>query len=319
MPADDINKITVVRLNNNKKKRIPTVLVTAYDYPQAYLVDQAGVDCILVGDSANMVCHGHPTTIGMTMEQMVWHTEDVVRATEKAFIIADFPFGSYQSSDELAVRNAERFVIAGAQCVKVEGAMYSRIKAICDAGIMVMSHLGLTPQTRAKLGGYRVQGKTKKDFDIIMEQALRLQDAGCSFLLLEAMPCEPAGLIAEALEIPVYGVGAGDLVDGQLVIFHDLTALFFKFKSKFVKQYCQAGKIIYDAISQYAQEVRDGTFPSKEHFYEVKPEELESMLADNAWKYDKVKLPKEQLPHPCSTVDKIKAKELKKEFTHPNE
>lgn len=294
MPADDINKTTIIKLQNHKKKGIKTVLVTAYDYPQAYLVDQAGVDCILVGDSANMVCHGFPTTIGMSMDTMIMHTEDVVRATQNAFVIGDFPFGSYQSSNEEAVKNAERFVLAGAQCVKVEGAMYDRVKSICDAGILVMSHLGLTPQTRAKLGGYRVQGKTKKDFEVIMEQALRLQDVGCNFLLLEAMPVEPAAMIAEKLEIPVYGIGAGDRVDGQLVIFHDLCALFFKFKSKFVKQYCQAGKIIHDAIATYAEEVRNGTFPSQEHFYEVKANELEAMLADNKWKYEKVNLEKDK-------------------------
>jgi len=306
-PADDIKKTTIIKLRKHKATGQKTVLVTAYNYWQAYLADQAGIDCILVGDSANMVEHGHPTTIGMTMDTMVLHTEDVVRGSKNAFVIADFPFGAYQASDEVAVRNAERFVMAGAQCVKVEGSMYSRVRAMCEAGVLVMSHLGLTPQTRAKFGGYRVQGKTKADFEVILDQALRLQDAGCSFLLLEAMPAEPSGIIAERLEIPVYGVGAGDLVDGQLVIFHDLCALFFEFKSKFVKQYCKAGELIFNALSQYALEVRTGDFPTKEHFYDVKPEELEAMLASNTWKYDKVELSKK----------KKEVKEMKKPFTHP--
>jgi 3-methyl-2-oxobutanoate hydroxymethyltransferase len=157
-----------------------------------------------------------------------------------------------------------------------------------------MSHLGLTPQTKAKLGGYRVQGKTAKDYEIIRDQALRLQDAGCSFLLLEAMPRVPAKLIAEQLKIPVYGIGAGNDVDGQLVILHDLIGLFFEFKSKFVKRYCDAGLIIQDALHSYASDVREGNFPTPENFYEIKEEELEKMLEDVRWKYEKIDISSRQ-------------------------
>lgn len=170
--------------------------------------------------------------------------------------------------------------------VKVEGAMVSRVKAIASAGIVVMSHLGLTPHTRAKLGGYTVQGKTKKDADVILDQALKLQEAGCSFLLLEAMPKESSEYIAKNLTIPIYGIGAGDGVDGQLVIQHDLIGMFFDFKSKFVKRYCEAGQIIENALRDYAKDVREGKFPTQENFYEIKDEELEKLLSDDRWKYD---------------------------------
>lgn len=287
MPADNVLKTTIVKLNKHKASKQKTVIVTSYDYPQAYLADQAGVDLILVGDSIGMTTYGYETTIPVQMEEMLPQCAAVARGAKNAFLVGDMPFMSYQESNELAIRNAGRFIQAGMDAVKIEGAMVDRIKAISQAGIVVMSHLGLTPQTRAKLGGYRVQGKTKKDYEVIRDQALALQDAGCSFLLLEAMPRESAGLIAEALSIPVYGVGAGDLVDGQLVILHDLIGLFFKFKSKFIKRYCEAGRIIQDAISEYAKEVREGKFPSEEHFYEIKPEELEKLLGDTQWKYHK--------------------------------
>ena len=222
MPADNKSKVTILKLRRQKKKKEKTVMVTAYDYPQAIIADGAGVDCILVGDSLGMTTLGHKTTIPVTMDDMIRSCEAVSRGAKNAFLIGDMPYMSYQISNEEAVHNAGRFVKAGMDCVKVEGAMIDRIKAISDAGIMVMSHLGLTPHTRAKLGGYRVQGKTAKQAEIILKQAKDLQEAGCTFLLLEGMPRESAKMIADNLDIPVYGIGAGDLVDGQLVIFHDL-------------------------------------------------------------------------------------------------
>jgi len=210
------------------------------------------------------------------------------------------PYMSYQSSNELAVENAGRFIRAGMDCVKVEGDMENRIKAIADAGIIVMSHLGLTPHTRAKLGGYKVQGKSAESADIILNQALKLQEAGCSFLLLEAMPVEPAGMIANELNIPVYGIGAGDKVDGQLVIFHDLVGLFWEFKSKFVKRYCEAGQMMENALKEYYAEVKNQEFPSKDHFYEIKEEELEKLLGDSSWKYEKDRV--ENLAQPKHSV-----------------
>ena len=287
MPADSRTKTTIIKLRKHKRTKEKTCLVTAYDYPQALIADKAGVDAILVGDSCGMTTHGYKTTIPVTMDEMINHCESVSRGAKDAFLIGDMPYMSYQESNELAVRNAGRFIVAGMDMVKVEGAMVERIKAICDSGIMVMSHLGLTPHTRAKLGGYRVQGKTAKSAEIVLDQAKRLQEAGCSALLLEAMPTEPAGMIAEELDIPVYGIGAGDRVDGQLVILHDLIGLFWEFKSKFVKRYCEAGELIQMALESYKSEVKDGQFPTQENFYEIKEEELDKLLGDDAWKYEK--------------------------------
>ena len=287
MPADSRTKTTIIKLRKHKRTKEKTCLVTAYDYPQALIADKAGVDAILVGDSCGMTTHGYKTTIPVTMDEMINHCESVSRGAKDAFLIGDMPYMSYQESNELAVRNAGRFIVAGMDMVKVEGAMVERIKAICDSGIMVMSHLGLTPHTRAKLGGYRVQGKTAKSAEIVLDQAKRLQDAGCSALLLEAMPTEPAGMIAEELDIPVYGIGAGDRVDGQLVILHDLIGLFWEFKSKLVKRYCEAGELIQMALESYKSEVKDGQFPTQENFYEIKEEELDKLLGDDAWKYEK--------------------------------
>ena len=288
MSANDKNKVTVLKLRRQKREGIPTVITTAYDYPQARISDGAGVDCILVGDSLGMTTLGYKTTIPVTMDDMIRHSEAVSKGAKNAFLIGDMPYMSYQISNEEAVRNAGRFVIAGMDCVKVEGAMTERIKAIADSGIMVMSHLGLTPHTRAKLGGYRVQGKTAKQAEIILKQALDLQEAGCSFLLLEGMPRESAEIIAKELKIPVYGIGAGDKVDGQLVIFHDLMGLFWEFKSKFVKRYCEAGQVMQNALKEYAAEVRSGNFPAEENFYAIKEEELERLLGGGNWKHDQV-------------------------------
>ena len=288
MPANDRNKVTILKLRRQKRNKIKTVLTSAYDYPQANIADSAGVDAILVGDSIGMTTMGYKSTIPVTMDDMIRSAESVARGAKKAFLIGDMPYMSYQVSNEEAVRNAGRFIQAGMDCVKVEGAMTERIRAICESGIMVMSHLGLTPHTRAKLGGYRVQGKTAKQAEIILEQALQLQEAGCSFLLLEGMPRESASMIAEKLTIPVYGIGAGDKVDGQLVIFHDLMGLFWEFKSKFVKRYCEAGQLMKSALEEYASEVREGTFPSEENFYAIKEEELEKLLGGGNWKVEKV-------------------------------
>jgi len=303
MPADSRTKTTIIKLRKHKRTKEKTCLVTAYDYPQALIADKAGVDAILVGDSCGMTTHGYKTTIPVTMDEMINHCESVSRGAKDAFLIGDMPYMSYQESNELAVRNAGRFIVAGMDMVKVEGAMVERIKAICDSGIMVMSHLGLTPHTRAKLGGYRVQGKTAKSAEIVLDQAKKLQDAGCSALLLEAMPTEPAGMIAEELDIPVYGIGAGDRVDGQLVILHDLIGLFWEFKSKFVKRYCEAGELIQMALESYASEVKSGVFPAQENFYEIKEEELDKLLGDSAWKYEKDRV--ENLAKPKHSVTPI--------------
>ena len=287
MPADNRDKVTVLKLQKQKKNNVKTVGVTAYDYPQSLMADNAGVDWVLVGDSLGMTTLGYKTTIPVTMDDMLRSARAVSRGVKRAFAVGDMPYMSYQISNEEAVRNAGDFIKAGMDAVKVEGCMVERIKAICDSGIMVMSHLGLTPHTRAKLGGYRVQGKTADQAQAILDQALSLQDAGCSFLLLEAMPREAAALIADTLDIPVYGIGAGDKVNGQLVIMHDLVGLFWEFKSKFVKRYCEAGQMIQSALTDYVNEVRELQFPAAENFYEIKDDELEKLLGDSKWKYEK--------------------------------
>ena len=287
MPADNKDKVTILKLQKQKKNNVKTVGVTAYDYPQALMADNAGVDWVLVGDSLGMTTLGYKTTIPVTMDDMLRSARAVSRGVKRAFTVGDMPYMSYQVSNEEAVRNAGDFIEAGMDAVKVEGCMVERIKSICDAGIMVMSHLGLTPHTRAKLGGYRVQGKTADQAQAILDQALSLQEAGCSFLLLEAMPREAAALIADTLDIPVYGIGAGDKVNGQLVIMHDLVGLFWEFKSKFVKRYCEAGQMIQSALTDYANEVRELQFPAAENFYEIKDDELEKLLGDSKWKYEK--------------------------------
>ncbi len=287
MPADNKDKVTILKLQKQKKNSVKTVGVTAYDYPQALMADNAGVDWVLVGDSLGMTTLGYKTTIPVTMDDMLRSARAVSRGVKRAFTVGDMPYMSYQISNEEAVRNAGDFIKAGMDAVKVEGCMVERIKAICDSGIMVMSHLGLTPHTRAKLGGYRVQGKTADQAQAILDQALSLQEAGCSFLLLEAMPREAAALIADTLDIPVYGIGAGDKVNGQLVIMHDLVGLFWEFKSKFVKRYCEAGQMIQSALTDYVNEVRELQFPAPENFYEIKDDELEKLLGDSKWKYEK--------------------------------
>ena len=301
MPADSRTKTTIIKLRKHKRTKETTCIVTAYDYPQALIADNAGVDAILVGDSCGMTTHGYKTTIPVTMDQMIVHCEAVARGAKDAFLIGDMPYMSYQESNELAVRNAGRFIVAGMDMVKVEGAMVERIKSICDSGIMVMSHLGLTPHTRAKLGGYKVQGKTAKSAEVVLNQALALQEAGCSFLLLEAMPTEPAEMIAKELSIPVYGIGAGDKVDGQLVIMHDLVGLFWEFKSKFVKRYCEAGQMIQSSLEKYRDEVKGGQFPAEENFYAIKEEELEKLLGDSGWKYEDLRVENQASPNHSAT------------------
>ena len=279
-------KVSIRTLQRFKAEKIPVVGVTAYTYPEALLADKSGVDFVLVGDSLGMTVLGYKTTIAVTMDDMIAHCRGVWRANKFAFQIGDMPFMSYQPSDELAIKNAGRFLQeGGCDAVKVEGTMISRVKAIADAGIVVMGHLGLTPQTRARSGGYTVQGKTLDAAKLILEDALRLQDAGCKFMFLEAMPQEAAALISSNLEIPTYGIGAGDKVDGQLVIMHDLIGMFFEFKSKFVKRYCEAGILIENALKEYASEVRGRKFPSSENFYSLNDGELEKMLSDPKWKY----------------------------------
>jgi 3-methyl-2-oxobutanoate hydroxymethyltransferase len=263
-------KTTLLTLRALKARGEKAVFLTAYDYPLARLADKAGVDILLVGDSLGMTTLGYRNTLSVTMDDMVRHSQAVTRATAGAFVVGDLPFMSYQPSDRDAVLNAGRLIAeGGCDAVKCEGGarVAARVKAMVDAGIVVMGHLGLTPQNQAQLGGYRVQGKTPEAARVLVDDAVALEAAGASFILVEAMPPETAAAVREAVSIPVYGIGAGDRVDGQLVIVHDIIGLFDQFTPKFVKRYCDAGKLIGDALGEYCAEVRGGTFPAPEHFY----------------------------------------------------
>ena len=263
-------KVTITTLNAYKARGQKAVFVTAYDYPTATFAQRAGVDMILVGDSAGMTMMGLPNTLGVSMDEMIVFVRSVCRATQHAFIVGDLPFLSYQPSDETAVLNAGRFIAAGCDAVKCEGGrrVAQRVRAMADAGICVMGHLGLTPQNLAQLGGYRVQGKSEAAVERLTDDAVALQDAGAFSILLEAMPSESAARIRESVEIPVYGIGAGPCVDGQLVISHDILGNFVgDIAPRFVKQYAQLGAEIERVFREYAHDVRSSAFPGPEHCY----------------------------------------------------
>ncbi len=255
-------------------------MLTAYDYPSAVAVDAAGIEVILVGDSLGMVVLGYETTLPVTMEDMLHHARAVARGAKYALLVGDMPFMSYQVSVEEAVRNAGRFLQeAGMDAVKLEGGREraETIRAIVDAGIPVMGHIGLTPQSVHQLGGFRAQGKTAQAAKRLVEDALILQDAGCFALVLESVPTQLAGLITEKLDIPTIGIGAGPYCDGQVLVFHDLLGLFDRFTPRFVKQYAQLHAVIHEALSAYRDDVLKGRFPAPEHSLEMKAEEWEKL------------------------------------------
>jgi 3-methyl-2-oxobutanoate hydroxymethyltransferase len=267
-------KTTLLTLRALKARGEKAVFVTAYDFPLAGLAEKAGADMILVGDSLGMTTLGYSNTLPVTMDDMVRHASAVTRAAKRAFVVGDLPFLSYQPSDRDAILNAGRLIAeAGCDAVKCEGGrrVAARVRAMTDAGIVVMGHLGLTPQNSAQLGGYRVQGKTPEAARELIDDALALEEAGAALLLLEAMPPETAAAVRDAVTIPVYGIGAGDRVDGQLVIIHDLIGLFEPFTPKFAKRYCEAGRLIEKALTDYCADVRSGAFPGPEHFYAAAP------------------------------------------------
>ncbi|HEY0778948.1 MAG TPA: 3-methyl-2-oxobutanoate hydroxymethyltransferase [Gemmatirosa sp.] len=263
-------KVTTATLAALKARGMPAVFVTSYDYPTAVYADRAGADMILVGDSAANTMLGLPSTTAIGMPEMLIFAGAVCRGARRAFVIGDLPFLSYQASDASAIRNAGAFVRIGCDAVKCEGGrrVARRVKAMADAGIAVMGHLGLTPQNLAQLGGYRVQGKTREAVEVLVEDARALEEAGAYALLLEAMPPEAAQRVRESLTIPVYGIGAGPHVDGQLLIAHDLLGNFVgDIRPRFVKRYAEVGKVIEGAFREYAEEVREGRFPGEEHWY----------------------------------------------------
>jgi 3-methyl-2-oxobutanoate hydroxymethyltransferase len=269
-------KVTLATLASLRARGEKAVFITAYDYPTATFADRAGADMLLVGDSAAMTMLGLPNTMGIGLEEMLVFARAVSRGAHRAFVIGDLPFLSYQPSDECAVRSAGAFVgEGGCDAVKCEGGarIAGRVRAMTDAGIAVMGHLGLTPQSMAQLGGFKVQGKTLAAAERIVEDALALEEAGAFAILLEAMPAEAAALVRERVNILVYGIGAGPHVDGQLVISHDILGTFVgDIAPRFVKRYAEVGREIERAIGQYAADVRAERFPGPEHCYPTTPE-----------------------------------------------
>jgi 3-methyl-2-oxobutanoate hydroxymethyltransferase len=263
------------------KKRLgePIVMVTAYDYPSARVAEEAGVDMVLVGDSAAMVVLGYDTTVPVSLEEMLTLAKAVRRGLDTPFLVGDLPFGSYEASDEQAIATAQRFVKeAGCDAVKLErgGSSIARARAIVDAGIPVMGHVGLTPQTATALGGYRAQGRTAQRALDVARDAIALQEAGCFSLVFEAIPAAVAAEIMPRLEIPVIGIGAGPETDGQVLVFHDLLGIYDGHAPRFAKRYAQLKQDMVAAVSEYADEVRTRRFPGPEHTYSIDPDELEA-------------------------------------------
>jgi 3-methyl-2-oxobutanoate hydroxymethyltransferase len=262
MSPSPSEKLTLPRLAEMTGRGERIVMVTAYDAPSARLADEAGIDLILVGDSAAMVVLGHDSTLPVTLDEMLMLTSAVSRVTRRALVVGDLPFGSYQESDEKAVASAVRMVKeGGADIVKLEGAdrRLSRVRAIGDAGIPVMGHIGLTPQSATLLGGYRAQGRTAGTAHRLYDAALASEAAGCCALVLEAVPAEVAGAIARALTIPVIGIGAGPDCDGQVLVWHDLLGVSPDPVPRFVKRYADLASEIRRALGAYANEVREGS------------------------------------------------------------
>ncbi len=270
-------KLPLTDLAEMAKRGERIVMVTAYDYPSGRLADDAGIDVVLVGDSAAMTVLGHDSTVPATMEDMLLLARAAARGARRPLVVADLPFGSYQVSDEDAVRNAVRFVKeAGVDAVKLEGAgqMLSRVEAIVGAGVPVMGHIGLTPQSATALGGYRAQGRTAKRAHELLDDAITLEQAGCFSIVLECVPARVAEEITKAVEVPTIGIGAGAGCDGQVLVFHDMLGLYEGRSPRFVKRYAELAAEAKVALERYAAEVRTGVFPDEAHTYAMPEDEL---------------------------------------------
>jgi 3-methyl-2-oxobutanoate hydroxymethyltransferase len=275
-------KLALTELLELKARRQPIAMITAYDAPSGRLADAAGADIILVGDSAAMTVLGHDSTVPATMAEMLVLTRAVTRGARRPLVVADMPFGSFQVSDEEAVTNGIRFLKeAGADAVKLEGAgpMLSRAQALVGAGVPVMGHIGLTPQSATMLGGFKAQGRTAAKAHRLLEDALALQDAGVFALVLEAVPAAVAARITDALAIPTIGIGAGVECDGQVLVWHDLLGLYEGRAPRFVKRYADVGTEIRRALETFADDVRTGRFPEEQHTYSMPDEELAAFFA----------------------------------------
>ena len=279
-PPDERPKVSIPRLNEMRELGEPIAMVTAYDFPSAQVAEEAGVDIVLVGDSGAMTVLGYDTTVPVGMDEMLMLAAAARRGLKTAFLVGDMPFGSYENSNEQAIANAQRFIKeAGCDAVKLErgGASVDRARAIIRAGIPVMGHVGLTPQTATALGGYKAQGRTGERAAQIAEDAFALQAVGCFSVVFEAVPAAVTEAIMPRMEVPVIGIGAGPSTDGQVLVLHDLLAIHQGFKPKFVKEYAAVGQEMVRGVRAYAEEVRNRAFPGPQHGYGIAPEELERL------------------------------------------
>ena len=273
-------KVTVLEVQQAKAEGRKLVMVTAYDYPLGLLAAEAGVDIVLVGDSLGMVVMGLEGTVEVTMEDMIHHTKAVVRGCKSPLIVGDMPFMSYNTSIREAIINAGRLVKeGGCEVIKLEGGVdfAPTVGAIVKAGIPVMGHIGLTPQTASALGGFKIQGRDASAAKQIVDDARALEDAGVFSMILEAVPSPLGQLIAESVEVPVIGIGAGPDVDGQVLVFHDVVGLYDRFVPKFVKQFAKVRAVMLDALNEYKQEVMAVKFPGPEHSFKMPDDALEQL------------------------------------------
>lgn len=273
-------KKTVTTFQKAKEEGRKITMLTAYDYSTAKLVDGAGIDSILVGDSLGNVMLGYEDTISVTMEDMIHHGAAVARGTKNALVVIDMPFMSYQTSVYDAVMNAGRLMKEGrAGAVKLEGgkSVCPQIKAITEAGIPVVAHLGLTPQSINAFGGFKVQGKSEEAAKKLVEDALAIQEAGAIAVVLECVPAKLAALVTEKLDIPTIGIGAGNQCDGQVLVYQDLLGMFTDFVPKFVRQFANVGQVMTEAFTAYDKAVKDGSFPAEEHTYQIEDEVIEKL------------------------------------------
>jgi 3-methyl-2-oxobutanoate hydroxymethyltransferase len=285
MPDEKPPKVTIPFLQSKKEKKEKIVAITAYDFPTAKIVDEKGVDIILVGDSLGMVVLGYDNTIPVTMDEMIHHTKAVARAAGRALVIGDMPYFSFHLSEEESIYNASRFLKeAGAEAIKIEGASRKRlrlIEALVDVEIPVMGHVGLTPQSIHHLGQFKVRGKKTDEARKIANEALDLEKAGVFSIILECIPLELARIITEKLKIPTIGIGAGPYCDGQILVFHDLVGISNGYLPKFVKRYSDLYEIIGQAVKGYMDDVKSGDFPDDSHSYHLKSEVFKELMKKN--------------------------------------
>lgn len=281
--GDFRSKVTSTTLWEKKQKHEPITCLTAYDYPSARLVDEAGIDMVLVGDSLGMVMLGYENTLPVTVDEMLHHTRAVRRGVRRAFLITDMPFASYHVSGKETVRNAARFIKAGAEAVKIEGGekRAQLVERLVDAEIPVVGHIGLTPQSLHAMGGYKVQGKSLKGVEQLMHDALALERCGACCMVLEGIPREVAALITQEIDIPTIGIGAGPDCDGQVLVFHDVLGLTFAPPAKFVRRYADLGSVITTALQEFKSDVKTGIYPGDGESYHL-PKETLATLRDIA-------------------------------------